>query len=240
MKRWLAPLILFCVIAVLFVKRPGLFPGGEAVMHRLRGRATVSDRVAQFGPQVRARLAADFKRAGVAYPPSRLVLLGLKREKRLELYAPNAAGKLRFVRSYKVLAASGSQGPKLREGDMQVPEGIYGVESLNPNSAFHLALRVNYPNAFDRTQATLENRAGLGGNIMIHGSNASIGCLAMGDPTAEDLFVLAAETGRSHVKIILAPYDFRVITPLPAPGTPAWLGGLYREISREMKSLPVR
>ena len=33
---------------------------------------------------------------------------------------------------------SGTLGPKLREGDRQVPEGLYGIESLNPNSLFHL------------------------------------------------------------------------------------------------------
>lgn len=74
------------------------------------------------------------------------------------------------IKSYPILAASGSIGPKLRESDMQVPEGVYQIESLNPNSQFHLSLRVNYPNEFDREQARIDGRAQLGGDIMIHGS----------------------------------------------------------------------
>ena len=55
-----------------------------------------------------------------------------------------------------------------------------------------------------------EGRSKLGGDIMIHGGAASIGCLAMGDPATEDLFVLAAETGIKNISVILTPLDFRV------------------------------
>ena len=44
---------------------------------------------------------------------------------------------------------------------------------------------------------------------MIHGSSVSVGCLAMGDPAIEELFVLAAETGLENIKVILSPVDFR-------------------------------
>jgi len=236
--RWLVPLVLLCVAVAVFVYRPDTVPGGDTVVQRLRGRATVKDRVTEFGPRVRTRLAPDFQRAGVLYPPQKLVLLGLKQEKRLEVYAPDAAGGLRFIRSYKVLAASGGPGPKLREGDMQVPEGVYTVESFNPNSAFHVALRVNYPNEFDRAQAAREGRTKLGGNIMIHGSNASIGCLAIGDEAAEDVFVLAAEVGRGNVNIILSPVDFRTRSVAPAAGQPVWVRGVYQRLQKEVKSLP--
>jgi hypothetical protein len=37
-----------------------------------------------------------------------------------------------------------------------------------------------------------DGRKNLGSNIMIHGKNCSVGCLAMGDEAAEELFVLAA------------------------------------------------
>ena len=53
---------------------------------------------------------------------------------------------------YPVLGASGVLGPKLKEGDRQVPEGVYRVPELNPNSDFHLSLRLDYPNEFDRAQ----------------------------------------------------------------------------------------
>ena len=72
---------------------------------------------------------------------------------------------------YPIRAASGALGPKLREGDRQVPEGVYDIESLNPNSRFHVALRVGYPNAFDRQMAGREGRTALGGDIMIRASH---------------------------------------------------------------------
>ncbi|MFN2508264.1 MAG: hypothetical protein ABR589_05780, partial [Chthoniobacterales bacterium] len=88
-------------------------------------------------------------------------------------------------------------------------EGIYRVEGLNPNSRFHLSLRLDYPNGFDRARALAEGRTKLGGQIMIHGDIVSKGCFAMGDPASEDLFVLAALTGIANVRVILTPVDFR-------------------------------
>jgi len=236
--RWLIPLALLGCAVALFAYRPKWFPGGETVVQRVRGRATVADRLAQYGPQARARLTPALTRAGVLYPPRRLVLLGLKQEKRLEVYAADATGVLRFVRAYSILAASGLPGPTLRFGDMQVPEGIYGIESLNPNSAFHLALRVDYPNQFDRRQAAREGRTELGGDIMIHGRNASIGCLAMGDEAIEDLFVLVAEMERRNVKVILSPLDFRVRSLPRTAAQPQWVHKLHRQIKAEMQQLP--
>ena len=93
----------------------------------------------------------------------------MKQEKLLEIYAKQGTNGFKFVCAYPVLAASGVAGPKLREGDRQVPEGIYGIEWLNPNSSYHLSMRISYPNAFDRAQAAKENRTKLGGDIMIHG-----------------------------------------------------------------------
>jgi murein L,D-transpeptidase YafK len=200
--------------------------------------ATVASRVAEHGPAARGRLAPAFARAGVAYPPRAVTLVGLKREARLEVYAGSRWGDQAFVTSYPILAASGGRGPKLREGDLQVPEGVYGIESLNPNSRFHLALRVNYPNALDRRRGAADGRARLGGDIMIHGNAVSIGCLAMGDAVAEELFVLAADTGLPGMAVVLAPHDLRR-EPAPAGrGLPAWAPTLYAEIGAALASLP--
>jgi hypothetical protein len=139
------------------------------------GGKTVDERIAQFGDDVRNRVAPFFAAARVTYPPSRITLIVLKQERELQLYAAGADGHYGLIRSYPILAASGKLGPKLRKGDLQVPEGPYRIESLNPNSRFHLALRVNYPNAFDRAQAQTDGRTNLGGDIMIHGNAVSIG-----------------------------------------------------------------
>jgi murein L,D-transpeptidase YafK len=189
--------------------------------------ATTAERVATYGAAVKERLEPACTAQGVAYPPASLTLIGLKAEKRLELWAPDASGRPRLVKTYPILAASGGVGPKLREGDGQVPEGLYGIESLNPNSRFHLSLRVGYPNADDRR----EGRTRLGGDIMIHGSNVSIGCLAMGDPAAEELFVLAALTGPANIQVILSPVDFRKQATVTIPaGQPDWVPALHAQI----------
>jgi len=202
--------------------------------------ATIADRLAQYGPAARARLQPDFQKQNITYPPAEIVLIGLKQERILEVYARNGTNDFKRIRFYPILAASGGPGPKLREGDKQVPEGIYGIESLNPNSRFHLSLRVDYPNAFDRKQAEREGRTSLGGDIMIHGSAVSVGCLAMGDQAAEDLFVLAADTGLKNITVILAPVNFRdAHKTVPALAKlPAWTAGLYEQLRERLKQFP--
>lgn len=240
MKRkvfWISFLIA-CLLVVALVLRPQYFPGGETLRLRMRGQATITDRLNQYGPAARSRLAPYFQKAGLLYPPRQLELLGLKEEKRLEIYAADADRKVKFIRAYKVLAASGKAGPKLREGDYQVPEGFYKIEALNPNSAFHLALRVNYPNEFDRQHAAQEGRKELGGDIMIHGSNASVGCLAVGDPAAEELFIVAADTGLENIEVLLCPTDFRKRKVFPASDAPIWTAKLYDNLSKRVLQLP--
>jgi murein L,D-transpeptidase YafK len=200
---------------------------------------TVEDRVAEFGDTVRQRLAPKFEEAGVEYPPTRLAFIGIKHTRELEVYAANANGPMTYICTYPVLAASGVLGPKLREGDRQVPEGIYRIRELNPNSLFHLSLWIDYPNAYDCAYAEQEGRTEPGGEIMIHGKAASRGCLAVGDPAAEDLFVLAALTGIRNIDVILTPVDFRAgITPeLPATA-PVWTSELHENIERALANYP--
>ena len=192
---------------------------------------TVSQRIAQFGDAARERMKPAFERAKVSYPPKRIALLGLKQERRLQLYAVNQLGKWVKILDYPILAASGTAGPKLREGDRQVPEGVYKISSLNPNSRFHVSLRVDYPNANDRQRATVDGRSNLGSDIMIHGSNRSIGCLAMGDTVAEELFTLAHDTKLENIVLVLAPHDYRVKKLI---GTDP----LQTEIQRRMNFFP--
>lgn len=235
---------LFCLfsliaIAAVLVSRPQFRAAMRAGWQRLGSRATIADRLRQYGEIARARWRPHFERAKVAYPPKRVVFVGFKDTDELLIHAAGEDGKLQFVRRYRVLAASGELGPKLREGDRQVPEGIYPIESLNPNSSFHLSLRVGYPNAFDREQAAKEGRINLGGDIMIHGSAVSIGCLAMGDEAAEDLFVLAADTGLKNISVILSPVNFRQGKTVPATvKLPAWADTLYAEIRARLQKLP--
>lgn len=206
-----------------------------AVIQIMKGKKTISDRVAQYGEGARERLKPFFVSAGIAYPPQGITLVGLKAERTLEAWVLADDGQWRYLRNYTIVGMSGVLGPKLEEGDRQVPEGLYRLESLNPNSLYHLALRVNYPNVDDRERGKQDGRTDLGSDIMIHGKTCSIGCLAMGDEAAEDLFVLAAETGIEHVSIILSPVDFRIRDlPPQMPPTPAWTTALYDTIKTEL------
>jgi len=212
---------------------------GAKLWENWMSRHDINSRLQQYGQVVRDRLHADFARAGVSYPPASLALLAFKQERRLEVYAANSqSAPFRYICSYPILGSSGTLGPKLREGDGQVPEGLYRVENLNPNSRYHLAIRVNYPNAFDLANAAREQRANPGSDIMIHGSDRSVGCLAMGDQAAEDLFVLCALTGPAKVSLIFSPIDFRSGEHAPLPTSPAWVPELYDSIKVALNTYP--
>lgn len=197
--------------------------------------ASLQQRLTEISPGASERLRQKFGAAVAGWPPSNIALVAIKDEKALDLYARPAGGKWKFIYRYPVLAESGVSGPKLRQGDKQVPEGIYGISLLNPNSRYHVSMRVNYPNAFDKQMAALDGRANLGGDIMIHGKNASAGCLAMGDETSEELFVLANKVGLANIKVIIAPTDFRKNgMPAADEAQPKWVPTLYKQVASAM------
>ena len=202
-------------------------------------KESVRSRLRQYRAAVHERLCPAFEEACVSYPPDSILLVGLKQERVLDVYVRGTGRDLVFIRRYSVLGASGAAGPKLREGDRQVPEGVYTIDELNPNSRFHLSLRVGYPNAFDRARAKEDGRSGLGGDIMIHGGSSSAGCLAIGDKAVEELFVLVADCGLANTRLVLSPVDFRRRElPLSCWNLAAWTEELYDSIRVELADLP--
>jgi len=202
-------------------------------------RYQVIDRLHQFGPIVAARLQPAFDAARVQYPPRELAYLAFKDPAVIEVYARNDEREpWRFIKTYPVLAASGHFGPKLREGDRQVPEGFYDVEEFNANSRNHLAVMLGYPNAFDWQMAEREGRTNLGGEIMIHGGDRSIGCLAVGDDASEDFFVLTALANSAHVRVLISPVDFRTRTISAEKDGRAWVGDLYARLRVALREYP--
>jgi hypothetical protein len=225
-RRWLLLVALALVVVFAFLLAAG---GRDYLSWRFGERRSVADRLAEFGPRADDIWRPLCAAAGLPYPPPRVRLLALKKERLVEVFATDAAGSWRFLKSFPVLAASGGAGPKLREGDGQVPEGLYRISALNPNSLFHVSLRVDYPNAEDRAQAALEGRQELGGDIMIHGGKASIGCIALGDPAIEEVFTLAARSGIARMEALILPADFLAGAPDPA-GQPAWMAQRYGQL----------
>ncbi|MCX7099169.1 MAG: L,D-transpeptidase family protein [Methylococcales bacterium] len=202
------------------------------------GQRAVEDVLKIYGPYTIRKLNNYFTRAKVSFPPREITLVALKHEMKMELWARDNK-EFRHIHTYPIRAASGLSGPKLRRGDKQVPEGVYRIDSLNPNSNYHLSMKLNYPNEFDLYHAELEGRHRPGSDIFIHGKAVSIGCLAMGDETIEELFTLVAQVGTENVKVVIAPHDPRIY-PLKADISqlPSWTPELYGAISREINALP--
>jgi murein L,D-transpeptidase YafK len=72
------------------------------------------------------------------------------------------------LKNYRVALGREPVGPKREEGDHRTPEGLYKIDWRKPNSDFHLALHISYPNAGDIAQAETRG-ASAGNDIMIHG-----------------------------------------------------------------------
>jgi hypothetical protein len=198
----------------------------------LAGGRTHETVLRDIGPIRRPALRDAVAAVGLSYPPDDLTLVGLKDERILEAWTQGPDG-WKLVSRYPVLAASGGPGPKLREGDLQVPEGVYRLTAFNPNSSYHLSLRVDYPNADDRAIAKAEGRTNLGGDIFIHGRAVSIGCLALGDAGIEELYVLVADVGLSRTRLLLSP----TAVPRSTSSSPAWVANLYARLRLQLHAV---
>lgn len=191
----------------------------------------------QFRTKAEAAFLPEFQHAGISYPPNQLALLVFKDSKKIEIYARNNQ-PWKYIKTFPILAASGHAGPKLQEGDLQVPEGIYQITWLNPFSNYTLSMEINYPNQFDQMHGALDHRHHLGGEIFIHGSDLSIGCIAIGDEGIEQLFPLVYQVGINNVTVIIAPNDLRLNNPVMYPDERPWITDLYREIKAVLMTFP--
>ncbi|MDB5255465.1 MAG: Pollen allergen Poa pIX/Phl pVI [Chitinophagaceae bacterium] len=135
-----------------------------------------------------------------------LYLRAFKEESIIELWAKNSSAKtFQLVDSFEVCSMSGSIGPKRKQGDRQVPEGFYHIDRFNPSSNFHLSLGINYPNASDKIISKVDN---LGGDIFIHGSCVSIGCMAITDEQIKELYIYCVEAysgGQTKIPVTIFP-----------------------------------
>lgn len=151
----------------------------------------------EVGPRVKDLLnelnRSDRKMALVVYKKSRELELWTDKEPRKKL------------KTYKLTAYSGVLGPKNREGDLQIPEGVYKITHFNPNSRYYLSLGVNYPNANDQKRAEQNKISSPGGDIFIHGRQNTVGCISIGDHYIEEIFYLAAKLGVSNARVLISP-----------------------------------
>jgi murein L,D-transpeptidase YafK len=130
-----------------------------------------------------------------------------KKEAEFEIWKMKADGRYAYLKTYPLCRWSGQLGPKLREGDRQVPEGFYSVTParMNPNSAYYLSFDVGYPNAYDRVQGRT------GGAIMVHGACSSAGCFSMTDEQVGEIYSIAREAFAGGQQTIqMQSYPFRM------------------------------
>jgi len=109
-----------------------------------------------------------------------------KASKELEIWIRKDSEFVLF-KIYQIHYFSGTPGPKLKEGDRQAPEGFYFVtpKRMNPNSRYHLAFNLGYPNKYDQVHGRT------GSALMVHGNTGSVGCFAMTDTRIEEIYTLA-------------------------------------------------
>lgn len=204
---------------------------------KLKGKETVDSIISKIENDVWERLKNDLNVAGYKMDyPKEIILVALKEEQILEVYSNDYTG-IKRIKRYPFTANSGQLGPKLKEGDRQIPEGIYQVEYLNPNSSYYLSIKVNYPNDFDKSKTEFMNVADMGGDIFIHGKSATIGCIPIGDKAIEEVFLMARKAMNNPIKVIISPRDFRTNPTYPEIKGIEWENELYDKIHQALITL---
>ncbi len=154
-------------------------------------------------------LKKQFENAGMQWPPKQLYIRSFKYDSQLEIWARNdSKSTFKLFKTYKVCALSGNLGPKRMEGDYQVPEGFYYINVFNPKSTFHMSLGINYPNASD---GMLSDSAQPGGDIYIHGSCVTVGCIPITDTQIEEVYLLASyarTSGEDFIPVHIFPIRY--------------------------------
>ena len=184
----------FCLFAIAWMVSACDRPGS---------RPPAQERVARATGRVRADLDQALRDAG-AQSGDPLFIRIFKEESELEVWLRPGENFV-HVASFEICAWSGGLGPKLREGDRQAPEGFYFVNRgrMNPNSRYHLAFNLGYPNAYDRSHGRT------GSALMVHGDCVSIGCYAMTDAGIEQIYGLAdaaLDNGQEFFRVHAFPF----------------------------------
>ena len=136
-----------------------------------------------------------------------ILFIAYKDQDQLEVYAKNKLDSVyKKIHTYEICSRSGNLGPKRKQGDFQVPEGFYHIDRFNPSSNYYLSLGLNYPNQSDKLKSTSDN---LGGDIFIHGSCVTIGCLPMTHENIKEIYLLAVHAknnGQNEIPVYVFPF----------------------------------
>ena len=154
-------------------------------------------------------LQKQFAGKKLQWPAKYIYIRSFKYDSQLEVWVKNEiAAPFQLFKTYKVCALAGSLGPKRMEGDYQVPEGFYYISDFNPRSNYYLSLGINYPNLSDKI---LSDSFRPGGEIYIHGSCVTVGCIPITDQQIDELYILAAyakDQGQDFIPVHIFPIRF--------------------------------
>lgn len=154
-------------------------------------------------------LQKQFAAKGLQWPAKQIYIRSFKYDSQLEVWARNSKKEpFKLFKTYKVCALAGTLGPKRMQGDYQVPEGFYYINEFNPRSNYHLSLGLNYPNASDKLLSDVFQP---GGDIYIHGSCVTVGCIPVTDPQIEEIYILAAyakDQGQDYIPVHIFPIRY--------------------------------
>lgn len=154
-------------------------------------------------------LRKQFESKGLIWPAKYIYIRSFKFDSQLEVWVKNSIREpFKLFKTFKVCALAGSLGPKRMAGDYQVPEGFYYINEFKPNSTYHLSLGLNYPNTSDKM---LSDSLYPGGDIYIHGSCVTEGCIPITDDQIEDLYVItsyARAMGQDYIPVHIFPVQF--------------------------------
>jgi murein L,D-transpeptidase YafK len=169
-------------------------------------------------------LIRQFEAKKLVWPARYIYIRSFKYDSQLEVWVKDEIREpFRLFKTYKVCALAGSLGPKRMRDDYQVPEGFYYINEFNPKSNYYLSLGLNYPNASDRI---LSDSYQPGGDIYIHGSCVTVGCIPLTDNQIDELYILAAhakDMGQDFIPVHIFPVRYNVKRSL------AYLGNLTKD-----------
>jgi murein L,D-transpeptidase YafK len=164
-----------------------------------------NDRVRTAWREYEDTLQAFFTAKNLNWPPKDIFLRAFKSQNEMELWARNEKNEeYQKVKTYNICAISGKLGPKRQQGDKQIPEGYYFIDEYNANSEYYLSLLLNYPNYSDRMLGSTRT----GGDIYIHGSCLTVGCLPMTDKRIKEIYTLcmsAKLNGQEYIPVHIYP-----------------------------------
>ena len=156
-------------------------------------------------------LQKQFAAKKLVWPAKYIYIRSFKYDSQMEVWVKNdVKDPFQLFKTYRICALAGTLGPKRMAGDFQVPEGFYYINEFNPKSNYYLSLGLNYPNVSDRI---LSDSLQPGGDIYIHGSCVTVGCIPITDGQIDELYILAAhakDAGQDFIPVHIFPIRYNV------------------------------